>query len=288
VTPTVSQPWRWCPTVTDGSRLLVRDFEGRLQVWDGESGVLHRELEGFRDPGVSALATFLSADGQQSRLVAGAPNGQLWVYDPEAGSVMHRLDGHTGRIRSLACIASSSAAPHHPRLVSASDDGTAKVWDGETGVMLADLRGHTGNVDIVTVWKEHTGGHDRIATAAYDGHAKVWDGEAFTLLHDLVCGDSGTIWDISAFESAEGSHRLLVALIGQRGVLMWDPEEGRLLHEAINQWHPFDHFHLFESAQGRHLLAILGDARETVVLNLYDLGEAPAPEEWIRRANKHG
>jgi hypothetical protein len=242
----------------------------------------------FRDPGVSALASFLSPDGQQPRLVAGAPNGQLWVYDPEAGSVMHRLEGHKDLIFDLACIASSSAAPHHPRVVSASYDRSAKVWDGETGEMLADLGGHAGPVRSVAVWKEHTGGHDRIALADDDGVVRVWDGEAFTPLHDLVCGDSGTIWDISAFESAEGPHRLLVALIGQRGVLMYDPEEGRLLHGAINQWHPFDHFHLFESAQGRHLLAILGDARETVVLNLYDLGEAPAPEEWVRRANKQG
>jgi WD40 repeat protein len=101
--------------------------------------VLHRELEGFEGEPVMGLATFLSADGQQPRLVAKAGSGQLRVYDPEAGSVLHRLEGHTNRIADLACIASSSAAPHHPRLVSASDDGIAKVWDGETGEMLADL-----------------------------------------------------------------------------------------------------------------------------------------------------
>jgi WD40 repeat protein len=258
-------------------------------VWDAESGELHRELQGFGAfSGVSALASFLSPDGPQPRLVAGSGGGHVRVYDPEAASTLHRLDGHNDKIRSLACTASSSAAPRHPRLVSASLDGTAKVWDGETGEMLADLRGHSGPVVLVAVWKEHTEGHDRIATAGYDGHAKVWDGEAFTLLHDLACGDSGTIWDISAFKSAEGPARLLVALCGERGVLMYDPEEGRLLHGAINQWHPFNHWHLLESAQGRHLLAIVGDARETVVLNVWDLREAPAPEEWIRRANKHG
>jgi WD40 repeat protein len=106
-------------------------------VWDEESGVLHRELQGF-DHHFTVLASFLSRDGQQPRLVAGSGRGHLRVYDPDAGSVLHRLEGHTDIVADLACIASSSAAPHHPRLVSVSWDGTAKVWDGETGEMLAD------------------------------------------------------------------------------------------------------------------------------------------------------
>jgi WD40 repeat protein len=93
----------------------------------------------------------LSPDGQQVRLGAGSYRRDVRVYDPEAGSTLHRLDGHTDMITDLACIASSSAAPHHARLVSASFDRTAKVWDGETGEMLADLRGHEGYVRSVAV-----------------------------------------------------------------------------------------------------------------------------------------
>jgi WD40 repeat protein len=211
---------------------------------------------------VTALATFLSADGQQPRLVAGSHRGHVRVYDPEAGSVLHTLRGHAKRIADLACIASSSAAPHHPRLVSASDDGTARVRDGETGEMLADLRGHEGGITSVAVWKEHTGGHDRIATAG-SFNIKVWDGEALTLLHDLALDyrPSG-LW---AFESAKGPTRLLVRL-GHCGVQLWDPEEGRLLNHVVDQAepHPLPDLHLFESAQGRHLLAItkIGGTRD--------------------------
>jgi hypothetical protein len=200
-------------------------------VWDAESGKLHRELEGF---GVTARTTFPSADGQQPRLVAKAGSGELRVYDPEAGSTLHRLDGHTDRIADLACIASSSAAPHHPRVVSASWDRTAKVWDGETGEMLAKLRGHESSVVSVAVWKEHTGGHDRTATANSDGHVRVWGGEAFVLLNDLDCG--GGIARLVPFETAEGPARLMVSpQEAHRGLQVWDPEEGRLLHDGINR-----------------------------------------------------
>jgi WD40 repeat protein len=126
-------------------------------VWDEDSGELHRELQGPRESLWDVLACFLSANGQQPRVAAGLFDGLLTVYDPEAGSALHHLEGHTHDIADLACIASSSAAPHHPRLVSASWSGMAKVWDGETGEWLADLGGHAGGTRPVAVWKEHTG-----------------------------------------------------------------------------------------------------------------------------------
>jgi WD40 repeat protein len=224
-------------------------------VWDAESGVLHRELEGFGTGHVNDLASFLSPEGQQPRLVAGSSRGHVRVYDPEAGSTLHFIRGHLSAIHALACISSSSAAPHHPRLVSASDDHSAKVWDGETGEMLADLRGHQGAVRSVAVWTEPTGGHDhdRIATGCLDGHARVWDGEALTLLHDLDCGDVYAVGRLAVFEAAEGPARLLVAPARDGCVQAWDPEEGRLLHDDIllQRGLPLTECHLLESAQGR-------------------------------------
>jgi WD40 repeat protein len=268
-------------------------------VWDEESGELHRELEGWGGGyGITVLATFLSPDGQQPRLVAGSLHGHVQVYDPEAGSTLHHLRGHTNRISDLACIASSSAAPHHPRLVSASWDRTAKVWDGETGQMLADLGDHGGAVRSVAVWKEHTGGHDhdRIGLGDDGGKAKVWDGEAFTPLHDLNSGGL-SVREVSAFESAEGPTHLLVATSNGRGLQVCDPEEGRLLHDGINRGWLSEDCHLLESAQGRHLLATVSRGNRTAwnphgtvgtPLYVWDLGEAPAATGHVRPANKQG
>jgi WD40 repeat protein len=273
-----------------------RDTDGNLKVWDDGSGQLHRELEGFGTHSVEAVASFLSPDGQQPRLVAGSVGGHVRVYDPEAGSVLHRLESLSDMITDVACIASSSAAPHHPRLVSAGLDGTARVWDGETGEMLGELRGRDGGVVAVVVWKEHTGGHDRIATAT-GGKPKVWDGGALTLLHDLDCSPCQRVL---AFESAEGPTRLLVELasdMGPRGVQVWDPEEGRLLHDGINLDCPFLDRHLFESAQGRHLLAIAGNRprhprhpgdTNRPFLEVWDLGEAAARAGFIKPAHHLG
>jgi hypothetical protein len=59
---------------------VLRCDDGDFRVWDEESGELHRELEGFGDwCCVTAVASFLSADGQQPRLMASGGRGQLRI-----------------------------------------------------------------------------------------------------------------------------------------------------------------------------------------------------------------
>jgi WD40 repeat protein len=280
-------------------------------VWDEESGELHRELADFGVyTSVTALATFPSPDGQQPRLVAGSSRGHVRVYDPEAGLTLHHLKigrdlaraqaraQNNNGITALACIASSSAAPHHPRLVSACYDGSVEVWDGETGERLGGLEANA--LLSVAAWKEHTGEgeHDRIAAGDNGGRVKVWDGETFTILHELDCGfEIGAVQRLLAFESAEGPTRLLVALVADFGLQVWDPEEGRLLHDGINRGCPVNQCHLFESAQGRQLLAIgsqgprhprhPGDAHRAF-LDVWDLGEAPGRAGLVKPAHHLG
>jgi WD40 repeat protein len=276
----------------------LRLSRAALKVWDEESGQLHRELEGSGEFRVTALVSYLSPDGQEVRLVVGLEGGDLRVYDPEAGSVLHRLEGHRGRLTDVACIASSSAAPHHPRLVSTSaEDHAAKVWDGETGGLLADLLGHTGEVVSAAVWKEHTGGHDRIATGDHRT-VKVWDGEALALLRELDYGSG--ILQMVPFRTAEGSYSLLLGGDHRRGLEVWNPELGRRVQEGIHLGCPFAKSSFFESAEGRYLLAIVGwgfhrfrdydeDPREVrTFLDVYDLGEAPARPDGVRGAHKTG
>jgi WD40 repeat protein len=271
----------------------VREAEGILRVWDAESGQLHRQLEGSEGNAIMALASFVSADGQQARLVVGSWEGHVRMYDPEAGSVLLHVRGHDYAIVDLACIVSSSAPPHHSRLVAACSDRTAQVWDGETGDYLADLGGNGGPVTSVVVWKEHLRGRDqdRIATASGTQQIKVWDGEALTLLHDLEC--DSLMERLFAFKSAEGPCHLVAVRYDGSGLQIWEPEEGRLLHSNSNRISRLEDSHLFESAEGRYLLAIKSsdDLRQTqrpAFLDVWDLGEAAADIGQMRPAHKHG
>jgi hypothetical protein len=140
------------------------------------------------------------------------------------------------------------------------------------------------------------GEHDRIATAGKGRTVKVYDGKALTLLHDLQL-NRGVIVR-RAFESAEGPHRLLVAA-GRHAPLpqVWDPEEGRLLHDNINSNCPLEDWHLLESEQGRHLVVLSvrasGHPRHPTgavrtFLDVWDLGGAPARAQPLRPAHHLG
>jgi WD40 repeat protein len=273
--------------------MMVSHTGGGIQVWDEESGQLHRELARSEDPPVRALAKFASADGQQARLVASHLRTRLTIYDPEAGSVLYHLSSHERAITGLACIDSSCAAPHHPRVVSASEDGTATVVDGKTGEVLGVVPDLTQGAPLAAVWKEHVGGHDRIATHTSRRTIRVWDGETLNSIHELDGYYTGQI--LVPIESAEGRPLLLASLLDGRGLQLLDPEDGRLLGGAINAGCPIGGFHVFESAECRTLLALIGTgsghprhpgaARVRAYLDLWDLGEAPVRAERVSAAS---
>jgi WD40 repeat protein len=271
-----------------------------LQVWDEETGQLHREVKRRGESPFGDLHKFSSADGQHARLLAWDFEVGLIVYDPEAGSELYRLSGRGKAITGLACIDSSSAAPHHPRVIAAYRDGTATVFDGETGEVLGVLSDLIEHESPLAVWKEHVGDHDRIAALTPRGTVKVWDGETLTLIRELAMDGGCERWVLQPIKSAEGRHRFLASLPDGGGLQLLDAEDGRLLGGAINAACPFqlDGFHVFESAEGRTLLAInaRGDRHPRhpggegirAFLDVWDLGEAPVRAEALRPAHKQG
>jgi len=58
------------------------------------------------------------------------------VWDSQSGQQLHTLQGHTGRVISVAF------SPDDKRLASASFDNTVKIWDAHTGDELLTLKGH--------------------------------------------------------------------------------------------------------------------------------------------------
>jgi WD40 repeat protein len=271
-------------------------------VWDEASGQLHRELESLGDPGVAALATFPSTDGQQIRLVAACNRGLLHLYDPESDMPLLRslwINSFQGLyLTGLACIASSSPAPHHARVISADSTGTAKVWEGDSLMPLAELKGRSNQHTTVAVWKEHTGQHDRIATA-YDAlEVKIWNGETFTMMHNLRLDSRAR--HVLPYPSPEGDFRFMVLpppTYSLSGLQVGDPQEGCVLLDGINKDCPLDQSHLFVSSEGRHTLALVGSGvrharhpsdMDRPFIDVWDLGAVPAVTEHVRPAHHLG
>ena len=73
----------------------------------------------------------LTADGRHA--VSGSWDNTLRVWDLETGQTIRTLEGHTGRVTSLALTADGRHA------VSGSWDNTLRVWDLLSGECLASF-----------------------------------------------------------------------------------------------------------------------------------------------------
>ena len=107
------------------------------------------------------------------------------VWDLSTGECVRVLDGHTGKITSLAVLSDD-------RVVSGSYDRRLRVWDLSEGGRVRVLDGLTSTITSLAVLSD-----GRVVSGSYDRTVRVWDlstGEFevvnHRLLDNLVCRHS--------------------------------------------------------------------------------------------------
>jgi WD40 repeat protein len=125
----------------DGSTILAAWNDGKARTWNAQTGqpeltiaeeTVPGEMPGMGAPFRSDLASGTPIQAGMLRVeyspdgsfIAGANQGiNVLVWDAKTGKQLLRLEGHTGRIASLAFSSDGT------RLGSSSEDGTARIWD---------------------------------------------------------------------------------------------------------------------------------------------------------------
>ena len=147
----------------DGSVLASGHQDGRVQLWDAETGAQIATLDPANDrlPSVNDLA--FSPDG--SLLISASSDGTAKVWDLRTGRVTRRLT-HADAVNAVAF------SPDGSTVATGSEDGTAKIWqlDGEGSIVLA---GHQGVVTSVQFSPDGT----RVVTSSQDKTIRLWDVE---------------------------------------------------------------------------------------------------------------
>ncbi|MBM3495619.1 MAG: WD40 repeat domain-containing protein, partial [Armatimonadetes bacterium] len=179
----------------------------------------------FRDPLQLAgqlAGRLLSSEHAEVRAMAGqaAPCGQARAVPstaslrPPGTALLRTLEGHTGRVMSVALTADGK------RAVSGSDDNTLRVWDLETGKTLRTLEGHTGWVMSVAL----TADGKRAVSGSDDKTLRVWDMETGKSLRTLE-GHTGPVMSVAL--TADGKRA--VSGSGDKTLRVWDLETGKSL-----------------------------------------------------------
>jgi WD40 repeat protein len=141
-------------------KVISTSNDKTVRIWDVHTG--NQVGNPFQGHGCETVGLAVSTDGR--RVVSGAKDGKIMIWDAETKEIIRCLSHHTG------CAGSIQFSPDEKRLVSASDDGTLKIWTAETGKLVFDIGHHQHKVWVVA----YSPNGDKIASGSLDGMVRIW------------------------------------------------------------------------------------------------------------------
>ncbi|MGQ0628367.1 MAG: WD40 repeat domain-containing serine/threonine protein kinase, partial [Phycisphaerales bacterium] len=148
---------QWARFSHDASRLVTTSGDGKVRLWNPESGV---EIAAFQGPEVFWGEVDFSPD--DTMIVSAANDGRVWVWDTVARKEVVQFGGHTKRVMHAWFVDGA-------RVLSVSKDGTARVWSSRTGDHSAVLE-HDGPITAAAFFRAGP----LVATASVKVGVRIW------------------------------------------------------------------------------------------------------------------
>jgi WD40 repeat protein len=143
----------------DSAKLFSASADKSICVWNAADGTRLGKID---TPAAVSAMTILG-DG---RIVTGAPDNVLRVWDAANPQPLRSITGHTAAITTLALVPGTPS-----QFISGSLDGTVRRWNAADGKPLLKPLNHGGPVSAVAVRPDGK----RIVSAGPNHIAKLWD-----------------------------------------------------------------------------------------------------------------
>jgi WD40 repeat protein len=205
----------------DGKRLATGGLDGKLILWDAQTGARLRTLDSL---GSFVSSVAFSPDG---RLLASGSDTSVILWDAESGTRLRTLQKHSGAVYSVAFSSDGK------RLVSGSEDHNIIIWDVKSGAIVRVLEGHTAAVYSLAF----TTDGKLLASGSEDKNIILWSALDGTRLRTLK-GEKDAVFcvafspDGKRLASGNGAipNGLNVTLLStDRDVVLWDVQNGTRL-----------------------------------------------------------
>ena len=170
----------------DGCFTIVGSSDGRIFVWEADTGNLVWEFCGHDEP-IYAV----SVSPESNRVLAGSADKTITAWCLHSGRELLRQTAHN------SWVSSAAIAPDGIHVMSGSGDGTLIRWRLDSGEVEWSAEAHSGAITGIAIAQQ--GNHS--VTGSYDSLVKVWGSDGQLLgnlnehrspVHCLVIAQDGS------------------------------------------------------------------------------------------------
>ena len=205
-----------------GTQLATADWNGKIQLWDAQTGAKQKEYRTGYDGGTFCVAFHPN----EQTLATGSLDDSIRILEAATGKLLNTLTGHSGDVMAL------SYSPDGLRL--ASGGGRAvKIWDTASGQELRTIRGYSGWLTTVNFAPDNR----RVVSAGDAGTVKIWDAnrDQEFVKFDFRTGQPNSDWIRSVKFSLDSQ----LLAVGSAGMQLFEAAGGTNGPKSLGLAHPY-------------------------------------------------